>query len=64
MFVALLTDDFNHIHDNGVQERIRLSDVNEESRGIRENELDTRNLLATQDTEGADESSSVGGNLD
>lgn len=60
---APLTNNFDNVNNDRVQERIGLADIHEESSGVREDELDTRNLLTTEDTKGADESSSVGRDL-
>ena len=58
------SNNLNDVDDDGVQEGVGLTNVDEESGGVREDELDSRNLLATEDTESADEPPSVGRDID
>lgn len=62
--VTRLTDDFDDIDNDGVQECIRLTDIGKESCGVGKDELHPRDLLATQDTESTVESTSVGWHFD
>jgi hypothetical protein len=58
------SDNLDDVDDDGVQESVGLTDVDEESSGVGENELHSRDLLATEDTESADEPPSVGRDID
>jgi hypothetical protein len=57
----ILTDNLDDIDNNGVQESVGLTNVRKKSGGVGEDELDSRDLLTTEDTKGTDESPSVSG---
>jgi hypothetical protein len=57
----ILTDNLDDIDNNGVQESVGLTNVRKKSGRVGEDELDSRDLLTTEDTKGTDESPSVSG---